>query len=106
MPEVTFTVLATLAAQAVGAGVLALLLYGFYRQYGKSYLLHWAYSWVALSVHHLASTAGLWFMASRIPATDPRRLAIALTGSVAGYLQVVWLLFGVWEVVRRRPARI
>jgi diguanylate cyclase (GGDEF)-like protein len=33
-------------------------------------------------------------------------VAIAVVGGVAGYLQIVWLLFGVYELLRRRPVRL
>jgi len=76
-------------AQTVGAAVLAFLLFGFHRQYRKSYLLHWALSWSALAVHHIG-------VALRWPPV----------AGLAGWLQIAWLLFGVWELIRRRPVRL
>jgi len=93
--------LATFAAQALGAAVIAALLFGFRRQYGKSYLAHWTSSWVALAIHHLAMAASL-----ALPPANPARLAAAVVAAVAGYLYIGWLLFGVYELLRRRPVRM
>jgi diguanylate cyclase (GGDEF)-like protein len=107
MPEIRIFTIATYAAQALGAAVIAALLFGFRRQYGKSYLAHWTSSWVALTIYHLAGAAGvilgLWM---RLPPMHPARLASAATAAVAGYLQIAWLLFGVYELLRRRPVRM
>ena len=74
MPENSILVFAAFAAQAVGAGVIAVLLFGFLRQYGKSYLAHLTASWAALCVYHLGEAAviglaGWW----QLPATHPAR---------------------------------
>ena len=107
MPENSILVFAAFAAQAVGAGVIAVLLFGFLRQYGKSYLAHLTASWAALCVYHLGEAAviglaGWW----QLPATHPARVAISVVSGVAGYLQIAWLLFGVYELLRRRPVRL
>jgi len=107
MPEIRIVTVATFAAQALGAAVIAILLFGFRRQYGKSYLAHWTWSWVALTIYHLAGAAGvilgLWM---RLPPMHPARLASATTAAIASYLQIAWLLFGVYELLRRRPVRM
>jgi diguanylate cyclase (GGDEF)-like protein len=107
MPTFNAAVAATFVAQTVGAAIMALLLAGFYRQYRKSYLLHWTFGWSALAAHHLVT--GVAFAAiSRLnlPATHPARLAIAVIGGVTVFLHVGWFAFGVFELVRRRPVRI
>ena len=81
--------LAASAAQTLGAAVVAVLLFGFFRRYRKSYLAHWTASWVALAVYHLAEGAGVPLV------VEPARI-----------LQAAWLLLGVYELVRRRPARL
>src|SRR5258708_33255885 len=72
----------------VAAAVVAYLLFASFRHYRKAYLFHWALAWAALAVFH---------------ATE--RLVPAVSG-MAGWLQSGWLLFGTFELVRRRPVRL
>ena len=107
MPESSILVFAAFAAQTVGAAVIAALLYGFLRQYGKSYLAHLTASWAALAVYHLGETATIALAAWwRMPPSHPVVLATSAVGGIAGYLQIAWLLFGVYELLRRRPVRL
>ena len=39
-------------------------------------------------------------------ASHPVRIALALIAGVTGFLQIGWLLFGVYELVKRRPVRM
>ena len=106
MTDSNLAVAATFTAQMIGAAVMALLLYGFHRQYRKSYLLHWTLGWTALAVSHLATgVAMLLAIAYHLPATHPARVAVSLVAGMSGYLQIGWLMFGVFELVRRRPVR-
>jgi diguanylate cyclase (GGDEF)-like protein len=93
-------VIATFSAQTIGAAVMAILLLGFHRQYRKSYLLHWTLGWTAIAVSHLASGIALLLSPSLV------RTALTIVAGVAGWLQIGWLLFGVYELVRRRPVRL
>jgi diguanylate cyclase (GGDEF)-like protein len=104
MPEFTFAVLATFTAQTFGAAVMALLLLGFHRQYLKSYLLHWTLAWTALAVCHLA-IVGAFALVLRLHAAS-FALPVTVAASVFGFLQIGWLLFGVYELIRRRPVRL
>ncbi len=107
MPEFNLTVAATYAAQTINAAVIAVLLFGFYREYHKSYLKHWTLSWAARAVFHLATGAGLFVAREFIyPASHPLRFAIALAAGISGYLLIGLLLFGVHELIRRRPVRL
>ncbi len=107
MTDSSILVFAAFAAQTVGAAVIAVLLFGFLRQYGRSYLAHLAASWAALAVYHLGEAAvlalGQWW---KLPEPHPVREATAVVAGVAGYLQIAWLLFGVYELLRRRPVRL
>lgn len=103
MPERSFVLLATLLAQALATAIISALLFGFFRQYRKTYLLHWSASWAALSLFHAAAAGGMAF-GRGLPA-GARALLMATAGA-AGYLQIGWLLFGVFELVRRRPVRL
>ncbi|MEA2488413.1 MAG: hypothetical protein QOH21_205 [Acidobacteriota bacterium] len=107
MPDLSIAIAATFSAQLVGAAVMAVLLFGFYGEYRKSYLLHWTFGWTALAIHHL--TATVWMFAEQWTAFTPRhplRITLSVAGGVAGWLQLAWLAFGVYEVVRRRPVRM
>ncbi len=106
MFEMNSVALATQVAQTIGAAVIALLLYGFLRQYGKSYLSHWTASWAALAVYRLSEIA--WLMMGRSEAGNAGilRIAISVLGGIAGFLQLTWLAFGVYEILRRRPVRM
>ena len=107
MPEFHVGVLATFAAQIVGAVVMALLLYGFNRQYEKSYLQHWTRGWAVLAVYHLSGAASFVLaLYLQLPGNHPARLAVVLVDGVTGYLIIGWFLFGVYEFVRRRPIRM
>jgi len=100
MAELSFGEIAALIAQVLGAALFALLLYSFYRQYTKSYLLHWTLGWTALAVYEAAAASNVLI---RIPAV---RIATAFLAGVSGYLVIGWLIFGVYELIRRRPVRI
>src|SRR2546428_13534917 len=107
MLEFNLVVVAMIAAQTLAAIVMAVLLLGFFRQYHKSYLRHWMLSWAALAIFQVLSGLGLglavrWHIAS----DDPARIAISSLAGIIGYLQIAWLLFGVYEILRRRPVRI
>lgn len=101
MPESGITLTSVALAQAVAAAVVARLLLGFFRDYGKLYLQHWTRSWVCLSIFHL--TGGLTLL---LPADLAGRSGIiavlAVAGSAAGWLQLGWLIAGAWELTSRR----
>jgi len=105
MPESSILVFAAFAAQTAGAAVIAVLLYGFLRQYGKSYLQHLTASWAALCIFHFGEAAEVmarWWTPRAHAAIE----TVAVMSGIAGYLQIAWLLFGVYELLRRRPVRL
>jgi diguanylate cyclase (GGDEF)-like protein len=103
----TFAIAATFAMQFLGAAVMALILSGFHRQYRKSYLQHWMLGWTALAIFHLSSAASMvLFSVRHLPASDPQRIAVTFVNAIAGYTQIGWFMFGVYEIVRRRHVRI
>ncbi|HEX8155155.1 MAG TPA: diguanylate cyclase, partial [Thermoanaerobaculia bacterium] len=107
MPDFNLAVAATFVAQTIGAAVMALLLFGFHRQYRKSYLLHWTLGWAALAVFHLATGSGMAAVVRLgLPATHPLRIVIAVAAGISGFLQISWFASGVYELVRRRPVRL
>ena len=107
MPNFDLTTVATFSAQTVAALVMAILLLGFHRQYQKSYLLHWTLSWFALAAFYVSTAVGMALaLRYHTPSAHPARIFTATVGGVLGYLQIMWLMFGVYELLRRRPVRI
>lgn len=107
MPHFEIAAALTFIAQTIGSTVMALVLFGFYRQYGKTYLYHWTLGWTAIAVYNLFSgLAAMFALGLRLPSNDPLRLVTAVVVGMTGYLQIGWLLFGVYELIRRRPVRL
>jgi diguanylate cyclase (GGDEF)-like protein len=92
MPDLKSIGFAAFSAQTLGAAILAILFLAFFRQYRKEYLLHWTRSWTALT---------LFLVVRNAPWVAARMAAGALALLHAGLL-----LFGVYDIVRRRPVRI
>jgi diguanylate cyclase (GGDEF)-like protein len=97
----TLVIFASNVAQALGALVLALVLVGFHRLYQRHYLQTWAWSWWAFCVWLLAGAAAQ-YLAPKMPADAPARLAASLLALTAGYWQVGWLLLGTYEATSER----
>jgi diguanylate cyclase (GGDEF)-like protein len=104
MSDTSFVVLATVSAQTLAAAVIAILLLGFFRQYRKEYLLHWALSWAMLALYDASGAASI--AAGGGKGSFTLHAVLAVVAGVAGYLQIGWLVFGVYELVRRRPVRL
>ena len=102
MSELARFMIALYAAQAVGALVLAVLLFGFFRHYRKGYLRAWALSWLGFVAYLAASTTSMT-IATTYSASHPLRLALTFAASFGGFLQIAWLLVGTWEIDRRGP---
>ena len=83
-------------ARAAGALVLAFVLLGFHRHYKRGYLISWAWSWLFLALH-LGAMAVSMMLLPRYPSDHVYRLSATAAAQVAGYLQLVYLLFGTWE---------
>jgi len=94
-------------AQAASAVVLALLLAAFSIHYHRNYLRHWAWSWASLAIY-LTSSAIALAIGDDYIATHPIRLTLSALSSIAAYVSIACLLFGCWEIVRRRsvPLRV
>ena len=107
MEAVGWNIYATHVAQAMSAVVLAFLLAAFSSHYKRGYLRHWAWSWLALAVYLTASAVSLALNGIYHP-SHPLRISLSGLASVSGYVSLVWLLFGCWEIARRRsvPLRV
>jgi len=99
LDPLTLTVLLAVAAQAVGALVIAAILTAFHRHHRRPHLRRWTASWLSLAVSLLAG--GVAFAAAgRVSAVHPLRLIASVVAGVAGYLQAAWLLVGAVELGR------
>ena len=107
MPEFNLVAIITSTAETFVAVVMAVLWLGFYRQYHKPYLRHWTLSWVALALYFVSSSVGIGLaLAANMSSIHPVRLFTALLAGTAGYATLAWLVFGIYELLRRRPVRI
>ncbi|MDE3150774.1 MAG: EAL domain-containing protein [Gemmatimonadota bacterium] len=88
--------------QGTGALITALIFGGFYREYRRTFLREWALSWSALCVTFAGAALSAVLYDTR-PLDDPVRLGLSLVIGAAGYLEVVWLLFGSGDLLGRRP---
>jgi len=106
MPQFNLVTVITSSAQTLAAIVMAVLLLGFLQQYHKSYLRHWTLSWAALAAYYVASSIGIGLGLHNVPSWHPARIFTALASGIFGYLNLTWLIFGIYELLRRRPVRI
>ena len=107
MPAFNLVTVITSTAETVAAIVMAVLLLGFLRQYKKSYLRHWTLSWTALALYDISYAVGIGLgVGFNWPSAHPVRILTAVAGGVFGYTSIAWLLFGIFELLRRRPVRI
>jgi len=105
MPSVTFNIFASYLAQAAEAVVITILLLSFFRHYGKRYLYHWTLSWWCLSLFYVCGALSLYFSVVE-RASVGVRFVLSSAGSIAGYLQLGWLLYGCYELATRRPVKL
>src|SRR5688500_12051654 len=94
--------LATFLVQAAGALLTAAVFFSFQGYYKKGYLRHWTWGWLALAVMFAVAPAGL-FLWPELGVAHPVRLSAAIVASVAGYLQLGWILLGTREIASGRP---
>jgi diguanylate cyclase (GGDEF)-like protein len=107
MPEFNVVTVVTSSAETLAAIVMAVLLLGFLRQYRKTYLRHWTFSWAALAAYYVCSSIGMALgIGYNVASAHPIRLFTATLAGIFGYTNIVWLLFGIYELLRRRPVRI
>src|SRR5438132_714141 len=106
MPEFNLVTVITSTAQTVTAIVMAVLLLGFLRQYKKDYLRHWTLSWTALAAYYVTTSIGIALgVGYNVASSHPVRILTAILSGVFGYTNIAWLLFGIFELLRRRPVR-
>ncbi|MDB4906553.1 MAG: sensor diguanylate cyclase/phosphodiesterase [Gemmatimonadetes bacterium] len=85
------TLYATFLLEALGALITAVIFRAFYKDYNRPFLRDWMRSWVA----HAVLLIGVPMVMST---EGGLRLLLTVGTGVAGYLQLVWLLLGAWEL--------
>ena len=107
MPAFNLVTVITSTAETFAAIVMAILLLGFLRQYGKNYLRHWTLSWTTLAAYKVAFAVGVGLgVGYNVASSHPIRILTAVGGLMFGYASIAFLLFGIFELLRRRPVRI
>jgi len=96
---------ATHFALAVESVLIALVLLGLYRLYGKGHLQQWAWAWGALGAYALGSGAGLLLSLQGVPASHPARFLLTAFSVAALFAHLAWLLFGVLEATTGEGVR-
>jgi diguanylate cyclase (GGDEF)-like protein len=97
MADSALVLLMSHLAQAIGAGVLAIVLVAFHRLYQRRYLLTWAWSCGAFCVWLIGSGLSLEFLRRGGTSVPPPALLITLA-LIGGYWQLLWLLSGTRQV--------
>ncbi len=87
--------------QMAGTAFLAVLLARFYRTHGHFYLGEWARSFLALFVYVAGGLLAVVWTRGYHP-QHPIRLVLSSVTLVAGYTQIVFLLFGTYAAARHR----
>ena len=100
MSSPTALLYVTFLVQAAGAFLIALVFRSFRRHYRRGYLRHWTRSWFALGVALLGAVGGM--VDEGALAEPSAHAAVLLITSVAGYLQIGWLLLGTRVIARGR----
>jgi diguanylate cyclase (GGDEF)-like protein len=90
--------LASYIVQAAGALFTAVLFGFFARNYQKPFLRHWARAWASMCVMLAAGAIGA-SLVGVAPASSATRLTISMVAGVAAYFQIVWLVWGMAELV-------
>jgi len=107
MPDLQEPIIAIFGARAVAAAVMTLLMLALHRNFRKDYLLHWAWAWLSLALYAASTAVAIGLeIQYHLEVSHPARIATALISGVAGNLQMVWLFFGCYELIRRRPIKI
>ena len=97
MPLPTYLSVASFLVLSGAALIIACVFVGLQRRYWRPFLRHWTWSWLALAAYAALSAV------SRIIGVGyaidyPPSIVVAMLSGVAGYLQIVWLLLGTFEL--------
>ena len=93
----------SLLLQAAGAVLAAVVLHGFHRIEARRYLRQWTRGWIALSIH--LCTAALGHVLADCGVAAAAWTFLDLVSATSGYLHIVFLLLGTYELATGRDAR-
>ena len=102
MPGLIPHLLSSPAAHAIAALSLALLLLHFHSRYNRRYLMLWSASWASLAIFHASNGIHL-AIASQAQPDAPAALVSSIVSVASGYLQLVWLLWGCFDLAGWTP---
>ena len=97
--------------QAVGLHFLgplavALLLFSIHRSFDRSFMLHWTRSFGALALFHFATAAIILGNDVSGNVSHGLMMVVSSVGGAAAYLQIGWLVWGCFELAKRKPVKI
>ena len=93
----------TLLMQVISALLIGWIMLHYARVYEQSYLRCWAFSFGALAVFLLGAMLASFLIKAGFSNVSPARLSNILVFSLAGYMQIIFLLAGTKELVERKP---
>src|SRR5687767_3366180 len=102
----TLTTFQALGLHSLGPIAVTLLLFHIQRGFNRSFNLHWMRSFGALAVFHLATSAIVVGTDVTGNIKHGLLMLISAVGGGAAYLQVGWLIWGCFELARRKPVKI
>lgn len=102
----TLTILEAVGLHILGPLVVATLLLQINRGFNKTHIRHWVRSFAALTVYHLATAAIA--LRGDLAAGDGRitQIFTSALGGSAAFLQIGWMIWGSFELARRKPVKI
>lgn len=72
------------------------------RRYRRPYIRSWRWSWVYLTVFHAIGSVSVWLSLTPAMESAALRLAVSMATQAAGYLHILFLLAGAWELMTAR----
>ncbi len=101
MTAAEVSLLLSSAIQITSALVFAAVLWHFQRRAGRFFLRFWRWSWLAFVVYTAGAVASRLISAD-YPPTSTLRITLSVVSLTAGFLQLVWLVAGTYELSLRR----
>src|SRR5687768_247984 len=86
----------------LGPLAVTLLLFEIHRTFGTSYVFRWTLSFACLAVFHAATT----FIVLQPGAPMALHFLASIAGGAAAYLQIAFMLWGTFELARRKQLKI
>jgi diguanylate cyclase (GGDEF)-like protein len=89
----------------IGPFAVSLLLFQLYRKFRSAYLVQWTLSFGCLALFHVS--VALLIVGNEETANNRASLiAASIAGAAAAYLQLGWMIWGTFELARRKPLKM